>query len=170
MASFAKAGDERLVAYYEGTMDYEEFALLWEQNVSKNPSFPCKDYEKFDLETMNPVECKAEFRFEKNDLPSLAEALQIPDTVTFVCQQRSVCDGMEGLCTALEILLSFAIQRHDFSLRQTCASAFHDNKHSGGFYIQYAWPPHHGMEQIFARPNKAGAVRRSGCREGGSIG
>ena len=125
MTSFAKARDERRVAYYEGTMDYEELALLWEQNVSKNPSFPCKDYEKFDLETMNPVKCKAEFRFEKNHRPSLAEALQIPDTVTFFCQQRSVCDGMEGLCTALEILLSFAIQRHDFSLRQTCASAFH---------------------------------------------
>ena len=83
MASFAKAGDELLVAYYEGTMDYAELALLWEQNVSKNPSFPCKDYEKFDLETMNPVKCKAEFRFEKNHRPSLAEALQIPDT--FFC-------------------------------------------------------------------------------------
>ena len=40
MASFAKARDELLVAYDEGTIDDEEFALLWEQNVSKNPSFP----------------------------------------------------------------------------------------------------------------------------------
>ena len=100
MASFAKARDELLVAYDEGIIDDEEFALLWEQNVSKNPSFPYKDYEKFDLESMDPVECKAEFRFEKNDLPSLAEALQIPDT--FFCQQQSVCDGMEGLCMALK--------------------------------------------------------------------
>ena len=100
MASFAKARDELLVAYDEGTIDDEEFVLLWEQNVSKNPSFPFKDYEKFDLESMDPVECKAEFRFEKNDLPSLAEALQIPDT--FFCQQWSVCDGMEGLCMALK--------------------------------------------------------------------
>ena len=100
MASFAKARDELLVAFDEGTIDDEEFVLLWEQNVSKNPSFPFKDYEKFDLESMDPVECKAEFRFEKNDLPSLAEALQIPDT--FFCQQRSVCDGMEGLCMALK--------------------------------------------------------------------
>ena len=44
MASFAKAKDELLVAYDEGTIDDEEFALLWEQNVSKNPSFPYKDY------------------------------------------------------------------------------------------------------------------------------
>ena len=40
MASFAKARDELLVAYDEGTINDEEFALLWEQNVSKNPSFP----------------------------------------------------------------------------------------------------------------------------------
>ena len=100
MASFAKARDELLVAYDGGTIDDEQLALLWEQNVSKNPSFPYKDYEEFDLETMDPIECKAEFRFEKNDLPSLTEALQIPDT--FFCQQRSACDGMEGLCIALK--------------------------------------------------------------------
>ena len=41
MASFAKARDELLVAYDEGSIDDEEFVLLWEeQNVSKNPSFP----------------------------------------------------------------------------------------------------------------------------------
>ena len=100
MASFAKARDELLVAYDEGTIDAEEFVLSWEQNDSKNPSFPYKDYEKFDLAGMDPVECNAEFRFEKNDFPSLAEALQIPDT--FFCQQRSVCDGTEGLCMALK--------------------------------------------------------------------
>lgn len=61
MASFAKARDELLVAYDEGTIDDEEFALLWEQNISKNHSFPYKDYEEFDLETMDPIECKAEF-------------------------------------------------------------------------------------------------------------
>ena len=57
MASFAKARDELLVAYDEGTIDDEDFALLWEQNVSKNPSFPDKDYEELDLETIDPVEC-----------------------------------------------------------------------------------------------------------------
>ena len=61
MASFAKAKDELLIAYDEGKIDDEKFVLLWQQNVSKNPSFPFNDYEEFDLETMNPVECKAEF-------------------------------------------------------------------------------------------------------------
>lgn len=33
MATFAKARDKLLVAYNEGTIDDEEFILLWEQNV-----------------------------------------------------------------------------------------------------------------------------------------
>ena len=100
MASFSKARDELLIAYDEGTIDDDEFVYLWEQNISKNPCFPYKDYENFDNETKDPVECKAEFRVEKNDLLCLSEALQIPET--FHCQQRSVCDGMEGLCMALK--------------------------------------------------------------------
>ena len=71
---------------------------------------------------------------------------------------------------AKEILLSLSIQRHDSSLRQTCASSFYENKHSSGFYLQYAWPSHHAMEQLFVRPTKAGTVRSCGWREGGSIG
>ena len=41
MASFAKARDQLLVAYDEGTIDDEEFALLWEQNVSNKNPFRC---------------------------------------------------------------------------------------------------------------------------------
>ena len=48
---------------------------------------------------MDEAECKAEFRVEKSDLPQLAEALRIPQE--FVCEQRTVCDGMEGLCMLL---------------------------------------------------------------------
>ena len=39
---------------------------------------------------------------EKNDLEDLAGVLQIPET--FVCSQRSVCSGIEGLCIALKRL------------------------------------------------------------------
>ena len=166
MASFAKARDELLVAHDEGTTDDEEFALLWEQNVSKNPSFPYKDYEEFHLKTLDPVECKAEFRFEKNDLPFVAEALQIPDT--FFCQQRSMCDGMEGLCIALKRFY-YPCRYSDMIPRfakPECASALHDSKHNSGFYLQYAWPSHHAMEQLFAKATKAGAVCSCGCREG----
>ena len=54
---------------------------------------------------MNDAEtCKAEFRFEKKDLPAIAEALQIPPT--FKMDQGSVVDGMEGLCMLLRRLVN----------------------------------------------------------------
>ena len=51
---------------------------------------------------MDEAECKAEFRVEKRDLHTLREVLEIPPT--FRCQQRSVCEGMEGLSMLLRRL------------------------------------------------------------------
>lgn len=48
---------------------------------------------------MNSADCKAEFRVEKADLPLLADSLHIP--AVFHCKQRSICDGLEGLCVLL---------------------------------------------------------------------
>ena len=48
---------------------------------------------------MNSVDCKAEFRVEKADLPRLADGLRIP--AMFQCKQRSIYDGSEGLCVLL---------------------------------------------------------------------
>ena len=67
-----------------------------------NPKFSYKDYANFDLDCIAEAECKAKFRVEKNDLEDLAEVLQIPET--FVCSQRSVCSGIEGLCMAFKRL------------------------------------------------------------------
>lgn len=78
----------------------EDFVVLYE--MSTNPSFPYYEYPRFDLNNMNDAECKAEFRFEKKDLPAIAEALQIPPT--FKLDQGSVVDGMEGLCMLLRRL------------------------------------------------------------------
>ena len=36
---------------------------------------------------------------EKQDIPRLADALGIPPVIK--CQQRSICDGTEGLCMLL---------------------------------------------------------------------
>ena len=44
---------------------------------------------------MADSECRAEFRVNKRDLPHLAECLQIPDA--FVCNQGSVCEGLEAI-------------------------------------------------------------------------
>ena len=44
----------------------------------------------------------SEFRFHKRDIPLLAEALQIPESIT--CFQRSVRYGVESLCIVLKRL------------------------------------------------------------------
>ena len=59
----------------------EEVLFLWENYKSTNPDCPWDSYDPFTLVNMDEAECKAEFRFQKNDLHRLAEALQIPGTL-----------------------------------------------------------------------------------------
>ena len=93
-----------------------------------------------------PAECKAEFRFKKNVLPSLAEALQIPDT--FFCQQRSVCDGMEGLCMALK-RFSYPCRYSDmipcFAKPVPVLSMITNTVVD---LLRYAWPSHHARNNF----------------------
>ena len=86
--SFKDARDALVLYHDNGVIDDEEFCLLYDVNRSKNPEFPYEEYGKFDLEEMDNSECKAEFRFRKEDIPVLAEALGIPET--FTCSQGSV--------------------------------------------------------------------------------
>ena len=51
---------------------------------------------------MDDSECLVEFRVRKKDVNLLGEVLQLPQR--FCCQQRSVCDGIEGLCILLRRL------------------------------------------------------------------
>ena len=68
----------------------------------KDPNFPWDRYSPFNFENMDEAECKAEFRVEKSYLHTLGEVLEIPPT--FKCQERTVCDGTEGLCMLLRRL------------------------------------------------------------------
>ena len=49
------------------------------KNSSENLEFPYWKYASFDLDSMTDDECKAEFRFFKNDIYLLGEVLDIPD-------------------------------------------------------------------------------------------
>ena len=89
-------------SYDDGLIDIDEFVLLYDLNTSKNPEFPYENYDVFELENVDEAECKAEFRVEKADLPQLAEVLGIP--CVFRCDQRTICDGMKGLCMLLRRL------------------------------------------------------------------
>ena len=91
-----------LLCYDENLLSDDEFLVLWEDNQSKNPDFPWDRYGPFDLENMDKAKCKAGFQVEKRDLHTLGEVLEIPPT--FKRQQRTVCDGMEGLCMVLRRL------------------------------------------------------------------
>ena len=47
----------------------EKLLLLWDANTSDNLDFLHELLPEFSLYTMQTDECKAEFRFEKNDIP-----------------------------------------------------------------------------------------------------
>lgn len=98
--SFKHARDALVLCHDNGVIGDEEFCLLYDANRSKNPEFPYEEYGKFDLEDMEDDECKAEFRFHKEDIPVLAEVLGLPET--FTCSQGSVTNGVEGLCIMLK--------------------------------------------------------------------
>ena len=66
-------------AYRKGFINDREFVLLYDANRSKNPDFPYWNYERFELDELTNAECNAEFRFYKNDIYKLADALQLPD-------------------------------------------------------------------------------------------
>ena len=91
-----------LINHSDGFIDDDEFVVLYDLFASKNLDFPYDSYAPFDLEELDESESFAEFRFGKRDIRVLKEVLQIPDIIT--CSQRSVCDGLEGLCMLLKRL------------------------------------------------------------------
>jgi hypothetical protein len=84
--SYKKVRTLLVESYFNGVIDDEEFfeksRIFW-------------NYERFHLEEMSDAECKAEFRFLKDDIPVVAEAMCMPDR--FIYDQGTVCDGIEGL-------------------------------------------------------------------------
>ena len=64
--------------YGDNIVSDVEFFLLYDTFKTKNPEFLHGSYERFDLGSTNATECKAEFRVERQDLPCLVAALQLP--------------------------------------------------------------------------------------------
>ena len=63
MATFRKVQELLLLRYDHGDILEDEFLLLYDANSSKNPDFPCQNFQHFDLEALDESECLAEFRF-----------------------------------------------------------------------------------------------------------
>ena len=87
-----------LLSHDQNLINDEELLLLYDMNTSKNPDFCYWQYPSFDLDRMNDDECKAEFRFLKNDV--LQEVLRIPDEYT--CSNRLIVTGIEATCILLK--------------------------------------------------------------------
>ena len=105
--SFKEFRDLLVLLYGDNIVSDEEFLLLHDTFKTKNPEFPHGNYERFDLGSMNSAECKAEFRVEKQDLPRLVAALQLPPVLR--CEQRSICEDIEGLCMLLKRVYSSVV-------------------------------------------------------------
>ena len=97
--SFRETREMLLLAYDSKIISDEEFLVLWESYRSKNPDFLYSSYARFDLENIHETECLAEFRVQKQDIPVLANVLQLPMNIR--CPQRTICDRIEGLCMLL---------------------------------------------------------------------
>ena len=68
---------------------------MLDDNISRNPEFNYEKYQRFNLDEIQEPECKAEFRFNKNDIPVLAEVLGLPET--FRWSQRTVANKLDDL-------------------------------------------------------------------------
>ena len=99
MASFRDIHNLIIKSFDDDNISEDEFLLVYDANTSKNPDFPYDCYGSFNLNEMDDNECLAEFRFHKNDVPILLEALQLPQS--FTCHQGTICDGIEALCITL---------------------------------------------------------------------
>ena len=105
MATFREAREALMIAYQDGSIDDTEFALLYDLrhlNSSENLEFPYWKYGRFDLDSMTDDECKAEFRFYKNDIYLLGEVLDIPEIMK--CSNGVLVDGTEALSALLKRL------------------------------------------------------------------
>ena len=86
------------MSYAFDLIDDFEFAVMYDVNRTKNSDFPYWNY-TFDLDKLTDDECKADFRFYKNDIYVLKDVLQIPDI--YICSNRLHLSGIEALCILL---------------------------------------------------------------------
>ena len=102
MASFKETQELLCYCYAENMLEDEEFLMLYDVNQPKNPTYPYWTYQSFDLEELFDDDCKTEFRFLKNDIYQLVEALRIPEEIR--CSNRQSFNAVEALCILLKRL------------------------------------------------------------------
>ena len=102
MPSFKKTRDLLFFSYYKKRITADQLLILLEENTSHNSEFTYQRDDRFDLQSVPEPECLSNFRFEKTDIPILADVLGLPDV--FRCPQRITAKKLEGLCILLRRL------------------------------------------------------------------
>lgn len=102
MPSFKQARELLLWSYCRKHITAEQLLVLLEENTSHNPEFNYKQYESFDYESIPEPECRSNFRFDKADIPVLADVLGLPDMLR--CYQGTTASKLEALCILLRRL------------------------------------------------------------------
>ena len=76
--SFPDVQDALVGSCTAGHISEKEFVILYEEYQSAKLCFPFWEYQPFRVNDLDNSECRANFRGEKEDIPKLATALQIP--------------------------------------------------------------------------------------------
>ena len=113
MANLRKTRESLLLAFSDNLIDHVEFSLLYDVNNSRN-DYTYWVYNKFNLEHVDDAECWSEFRFLKNDIYRLKDALEIPDVLR--TYNRLAVDGIETLCIFLK-RFEYSCRYSDFIVR-----------------------------------------------------
>ena len=78
MPKWRTARDHLLYVHSESSIDDEEFILLFDLHTAKSPDLPYWKYHEFDLDKLSYDECKTEYRFLKNHIYALVDAMKLP--------------------------------------------------------------------------------------------
>ena len=65
MSSFEELQDLFLLSYENGTIDDNEFSVLHEEVLPKNPDFSYEENDRFSLEEMNVAEFSARYNLKR---------------------------------------------------------------------------------------------------------
>ena len=102
MASFWDILKLLLKSVDDDDISKDEFLLLYDENMSKNPDFSYDSYGAFNLNEIDNSECLAVFRFHKND--GLAPPLVFQVTPrNHLWWGRSVLYNTETICLPMQI-------------------------------------------------------------------
>ena len=102
MASFTPFREIRsilLQSFDDGDISEDEFLLLYGVNTSKTQIFLMNVIENLTLMIWMTVSVYPTFAFIRVTFPSFVRPYIFLNY--FICQQGTICDGIEGLCIAL---------------------------------------------------------------------